>query len=400
LAGVLRLGDIVAASSCFPGGFEPMEFPVDFGWPGKELPEKVRAEFEGKSIGLMDGGVYDNQGIDSLMLADNRSDPNQATDNGVKQKLDLFIMSDTDRTSENLFPFPPPVRNSTIFWVRALLQCNPSLRLINATFRGLQLLCIATVVMVTIQAVASEVSWKTMGVLLGMLAYGFPILLALSVFLLLWLIRYQFRWAILPQIPVVGFAGWNDLKRLRLDQVIDMLNLRGTSLLALTSNVFMKRIRQLGYRIVYADDRYARKAIANYVYHLKSPDWFFQNSPDLQKLSPKLRQTLAQIPSIGTSPKLTEVILRAEAMQTTLWFNDRSELPAIVAAGQATICFNLMKHIVRHYHFDDVHETFPGEIQTLWKNLNNDWQEFIREPYQLLGDELERSTVSWTSKIG
>ncbi len=85
-----------------------MEFPVDFGWPGNKLPEKIRAQFEGKSIGLMDGGVYDNQGIDSMLLADNRTDPSQPVNAAATQKVDLFIMSDTDRTSENFFHFLQP----------------------------------------------------------------------------------------------------------------------------------------------------------------------------------------------------------------------------------------------------------------------------------------------------
>ena len=29
----IRLADVVAASSCFPGGFEPFVFPQQFEWP-------------------------------------------------------------------------------------------------------------------------------------------------------------------------------------------------------------------------------------------------------------------------------------------------------------------------------------------------------------------------------
>ncbi len=75
---------------------------------------------------------------------------------------------------------------------------------------------------------------------------------------------------------------------------------------------------------------------------------------------------------------------------TTLWFNEASELPAIVAAGQATMCFNLMKYIVRNYLFDDASQTFPDEVQDLWVQLTADWEQFVKEPYKLLHHELGR----------
>ena len=48
----IRLGQAVAASSCVPGLFEPLVMD--------DL-------FEGKKIRLVDGGVYDNQGVASLL---------------------------------------------------------------------------------------------------------------------------------------------------------------------------------------------------------------------------------------------------------------------------------------------------------------------------------------------
>jgi hypothetical protein len=70
-AAKIRLADIVAASSCFPGGFEPLSFPYDFSWQDGEIPIKVREAFpfdrrdddsanpQGP-VGLMDGNVFDN----------------------------------------------------------------------------------------------------------------------------------------------------------------------------------------------------------------------------------------------------------------------------------------------------------------------------------------------------
>lgn len=51
----IRIGQAVAASSCVPGLFEPLEL--------SDL-------FEGKAVRLVDGGVYDNQGVASLLEQD------------------------------------------------------------------------------------------------------------------------------------------------------------------------------------------------------------------------------------------------------------------------------------------------------------------------------------------
>jgi predicted acylesterase/phospholipase RssA len=50
-----RLGDAVAASSCVPGLFEPLLLP---------------GLYDGKTVRLVDGGVYDNQGTASLLEQD------------------------------------------------------------------------------------------------------------------------------------------------------------------------------------------------------------------------------------------------------------------------------------------------------------------------------------------
>ena len=49
----VRIADVVAASSCFPGAFEPLVFPTDF--RGEDLHLVGHGP-----IGLMDGGISPN----------------------------------------------------------------------------------------------------------------------------------------------------------------------------------------------------------------------------------------------------------------------------------------------------------------------------------------------------
>jgi hypothetical protein len=74
----LRLGDCVAASFAFPGGFEPLIFPDDYYRPerspaGPEGAERAREQFRGSLIcdrrhyvAFLDGGLYDNLGLSSV----------------------------------------------------------------------------------------------------------------------------------------------------------------------------------------------------------------------------------------------------------------------------------------------------------------------------------------------
>ena len=74
----LRLGDCVAASFAFPGGFEPLIFPDDYfrddhSPAGRDTAAKVRNRFRNTLIcdrrdyvAFLDGGLYDNLGLASV----------------------------------------------------------------------------------------------------------------------------------------------------------------------------------------------------------------------------------------------------------------------------------------------------------------------------------------------
>src|SRR5688572_17322189 len=93
LAKEVKLADAIASSSCFTGGFEPLLWPQDFVHPGsKEMLEEDKLN----PLGLMDGGIYDNQGIESILLY-NKSRKERA--------FDLVIISDV--ASPYMSPYKP-----------------------------------------------------------------------------------------------------------------------------------------------------------------------------------------------------------------------------------------------------------------------------------------------------
>ena len=64
VAGEIKLSEIMACSSCFPSRFEQMIWPYDY---LHEKAPKIKSLCDAVPvpIGIMDGGIYDNQGIDS-----------------------------------------------------------------------------------------------------------------------------------------------------------------------------------------------------------------------------------------------------------------------------------------------------------------------------------------------
>src|SRR5690606_23055866 len=119
----IKLADVLAASSCFPLGLEPMMFPEDFtykdqgggGLTAQELREAfLYRDYEEaerrlsdpsvlRSFGLMDGGITDNQGLKSLMLADERRRRKRKPD-----PFDLMIVTDVSSYFMDYYEVPEP----------------------------------------------------------------------------------------------------------------------------------------------------------------------------------------------------------------------------------------------------------------------------------------------------
>ena len=86
----VTLGEAMACSSCFPSGFEPMMYPDDF---NVSQQEDVMAGIQSR-FGLMDGGLSDNQGIEPILLAEERLRKYRDDKSRTDKALDLIIVSD------------------------------------------------------------------------------------------------------------------------------------------------------------------------------------------------------------------------------------------------------------------------------------------------------------------
>lgn len=343
----IRIADIVAASSCFPGGFEPLSFPNDFQWPDDEAGRAVLEELRAKEwtpLPLMDGGVYDNQGMGSLMLLDDDKD----NDKNLRD-FGLFIFSDTDQKQASLYTLPKPhpagfleLQHLNIFWWLLL---------------GLS---IGTLI-VAIPAIAKP--WHGWSGALNVL----PLVLASGTALALLWLRRKIKHA-LRAIPQIGIGIWDFTKKLKVDQFINMIELRISSLFALASGVFLRRIRRLVYDSVYKDPRFAGRLVSNIIYDI-----------------PDAKARLASLAWLDPSDAMREVAKAANAMPTTLWFTDKAQMPVLIACGQATICYQLLDHILKLNGSDP--RAIPPQLlplferaKELYLHLKTDPRAFVSAP--------------------
>ncbi len=340
-AGQIRLADIAAASSCFPGGFEPIAFPGDFDWPGNQIPRELQ-ELVQHPVPLMDGGIYDNQGIDSVIMSIDRND----------NAIGAFIISDTDMPLEDLFSYPAEPAASGI-----------SLSLLNLLSK-IAILVLGLSVLISIgQHIFSPAS----NLLLQILLYTIPGCLTALVMGFLIFIRSKVRKTVVDRVPNVQPANaWDDLRKLRISQIAGLLDLRIKSLYALTSRVFMKRVRGFVYSEVFQDERFEKKRISNLIYDLL-----------------RTRKQQAS-PALVPGPGIQEVARQAAQMPTTLWFNSEDEEKGLVATGQFTTCYNMLEFIYR-YHMADGHARSP-EVDRVYARALDDWKRFQDEPFFLVAD--------------
>lgn len=364
LARSIRMGDILAASSCFPGGFEPINFPGDFILADAEESAQTFSEKQG-TIALMDGGIVDNQGIEPLLLANKRM-KRQANALGKgptvsPHALDLLIVSDVSS------PYMESYSSSTqkeANWLSK--QTLLSLFISDLAIFGLSL-----------------------GGLVLSLHFTMPFLIIVSTVFL-----------VLSSLVLAAFLGGRAIIRrfeilkpfqkplrrilkLQLSVVSCMIYNRLMSVMKMTGEVYLKHIRRLNYAKVFCDDSWAHRRIMNAIYELR---------PGERKLQEKIDRHTLPLHMIPMG-RIRCIAKQASAMPTTLWFtrqqlecdmNDKSMLDKLIACGQFTICWNLLEYIEKITK-DPINTGRPHEIlKACREQMADDWKQFNRDPYWMI----------------
>ena len=341
----IRLADIAAASSCFPSAFEPLRFPDDFVWPDKL--EEVRATLGDaftKSVPLMDGGIFDNQGVDSVVRAYERGD----------QQIGLLIVSDTTRRKPSLFEFSPEKTRGSL-----TLEA-----VVNLAWIVFVIACITGGVLVAawIAAVAGDGPR-----LIHLFLYGVPLILSTFLAAALFWIRLQYQEGEKRVAELTSLELWPFVKHLTVPDLIGLISGRAKSLIVLTASIFMKRVRAMVYRDIKVHPSYLNREVSNLIYDLD----------DLGKFPDDI------VAQLAPTSELRNLAIRAESTETTLWIDSLEELSDLIACGQATTCFNIMRYIL-HKRKNELNTSGSREEEVynralaLWEVLKQDRYAFLR----------------------
>ena len=445
---MIRLGDIMAASSCFPAGFEPILFPKDFTYShGQTSLDTTRLqkalttidydntpENPLKDIGFLDGGVDDNQGVYSAMLADKRR-RSRDCDNG----FDLIFV--TDVASYFMVPYEAPavatkggLRKETI---TSLLD-KPVMTFIQPKYQLAGRVQIAAVIIFLLSmllSVATPNPWlHDIGLVLSTAAaIGFLGLWALKKYILqkplkTWLPKMislpaiQLADLLKRSIPALKNFSQNAIVQLLnyckdapLGVLEQMLMARLNSVLSMVLDVNLKQTRRLifdtFYGSFYGENIWQNRRVFNVIYELSTKN--IKSRMDI--LTQKFQGTYGPlIPQTPGKPdpwaddcmkaltmdceKLHTIAENARTFGTTLWFDEtdakNNRMMDVIACGQFTTCAKLLEYVYTVERILQKQEQDPlflkqveldktqGIIlKNIKQQLEHDWAMFKVDPF-------------------
>ncbi|GAB3291553.1 patatin-like phospholipase family protein [Parahaliea aestuarii] len=437
-ARAMRMADVMAASACIPAGMEPLFFPEDFHWPRDDEPGRPvctavadalerQTNGENRNIALMDGGVYDNQGVTSILLAMMRRDRARQQRNGCLEdepecvveptavegwsnwlerfsrasstRLDvedcdsgidlshlrLFIISDTPVRSETFYPSKPLAAGESNFLTRRTLGQYDAFTWVLTALMVFS----AGDSLVDLWSYRDQIAAHEWSTWRKFLSFVFPaavmaLLAALVIKVRLTIV--QLNKEMEKVMPPFRNKPWHYLKRLRLGEAIAMINLRVGSSVALTSKIFMNRIRQLSYSTVFStsldEHSLGDRVMTNEIFTL------LDDCKRLPDVAPP-------------TDEMCTIIQMASNTKTALWLNPSveyrgyGELDVLVSAGQMTTCFNLMRHLRQRYGAGGSGQIPPGSrADALYQRALALWEELRDDPMALVEQRRESGRLA------
>lgn len=351
-----RLADILAASSCFPIAFEPINFPRDF----KNYP--VNDEFAQSDMQtlLMDGGIIDNQGIDYLLEA------NKHMESVNKAGIDLAIISDAASSLGERTANANTLHNGKwSLFINKLSKIEQWLikKLQTVTVIRLQFLFIIGMIFCVVGF------WVNLKCWVANIFLGFFI-----AFVLIFLLICAFR-GLIPrklkkndQFDIPKNLIW----KVDFNQYGRVISKRYQSFSKVVSTVMMGHIRKKNIEMLSMDSRWTNRFIIPCISSLTS-----NGSWKEDEMAKKIMTEASSIMGISDV---------ASNFHSTLWFSKddiNNDIPKkILACGQFTICYELYMWVKSH---DGRKINMSGVLNQLNKDLekilDDDWAEFKKDPY-------------------
>jgi len=358
-----QLADIVASSSCFPLGFEPLVYPDDYYKDQTDndyLALKDLEKFK-NGVGIMDGGITDNQGIGSMV--------NISKQKSRQRSLDLIIVNDVG--SFKMDPWEPDAKSTES---KATLQKTILKYLKYLRFREIYWIALLVGILLIVAnalqwfAFSGTALWYIVGGVFS--GIGF-VLTILGAIISKWKNRgiRWFRKIFKQTVPDVLIDEVTSFQNLDIALIKRMLQERMSSAVKMVNDVFLKQIRRLNYDLIYASTDLQNKIITSTVYELNGQKTAYTRGF-------KVNEKIEPIPS----EKLKAVALTASETPTTLWWDEtdiaKDRMDTLIACGQFTTCYGLMDYILKLKKQD----IKSDEMDALYTQLQKDWKAFNKKP--------------------
>ena len=359
----ITVGEALACSSCFPSGFEPMMYPDDF--KVSQQPE-IACTIK-KRFGLMDGGVADNQGIESIKMAEKRRNEYRKDKTRNDKALDLVIVSDV--SSPYMDGYEPSEQ----------MLPKSAGKLTIGRLRNYGLITEAVVMTLFILAIVLGSGFWT-GVMSVVLAV---VTIANIAGALLKNKMFNFF--------SKSFIGNNAtfISHMKFAALESLLMNRAKSVVMMSSDVFLKRMRQLNYNVLYEDPAWENRRITTTVYELRPEERWQSRLPKTDSKSKSKKKEDNGLPEyLAPSDLMQRNSQLAASMGTTLWFTAKDKaagIPqALMACGQYTMCFNLLDYLEaiekKPVNLTSSHE----QLIACKPQLLEAWQKFQHDPHWML----------------
>ena len=405
----IKLGDVLASSSCFPIGFEPIVYPRDFAHATLNSDELSAAmQYENykeeihhlsdpgavlRSFGLMDGGITDNQGLKSVMLADEKRQKHAKPD-----PFDLIIVTDVASYFMESYEVPVTREKPAAFMDTANVRVSGLQKLIKRINMVEGALLLISLTLLVLYALF-QLTWTlALGCSLGTLFLVVFVIRQLSFvhsafnivsrFNPLSLLNGVFDTStILPQRIIQKLLSF--LTNARFNVLAQMLEARATSVVSMVSDVNLKQVRRLIFEMFYDAECWENRRVPNFIYELST----YNATTRSNRLNSEGRLGWVATDEdkallLGDLENISPVAEEARVMGTTLWFSEKEQaagkLKTLIATGQFTICVNLLEYIIS---VERKKVTFDAEgkkrLQELKEQIIKDLAAFKEDPYFL-----------------
>jgi predicted acylesterase/phospholipase RssA len=357
----LKLGDILAASSCFPLGFEPIMLPFDFAHAGATCGEIRDATTHSQVVGLMDGGITDNQGIYSFLEAEKRK-----CNTNEGKGFDTFLYCDV--ASPFIDDYELPQEKKSLF---GQISIQRYIQLLKYVSPALLIACVYLLITVT-------TAWWLI-VLTTLASLSTIIYVASAIF-------YQIKKKQAKKDKstwlITLFKFINKILFTRSSAVKQMIEARIKSAGILVGDVYLKQIRRLTIKTLLQNERSGKKwqlhSRGVILYELTTI-----NTERSLKAFEGLKDRNGKPVNMDPSTAMKAIADDARIMDTTLWFDENhvksEKRDKLIAAGQFTMCYNLIEYIC---HLEKNKMTTP-ELIALRNKLVDDWNLFQDKPMGL-----------------